>query len=113
RHGENLDCAAWLIRRRVKRVVIGILDPNPVIYATSYNRLRDAGIEVLVGFDHDLVLRIEDINRAWIREQKDRPSAPGTVGDRGREPLGSKTATPPASSSVPPEPVGISHLAGW
>ncbi len=80
RHGENLPCADLLIRRRVKRVVGGILDPNPMIYATSYKRLRAAGIEVQL-FDHDLVLQIEDMNRQWIREQGDELTSPITGGE--------------------------------
>lgn len=80
RHRNNLPCSDWLIRRRVKRVVIGILDPNPEIYATSYKRLLAAGIEVQL-FDHDLVLRIEDMNRQWIREQGDKLTSPVTARD--------------------------------
>lgn len=80
RHGNNLPCADWLIRRRVKRVLVGILDPNPEIYATSYHRLRAAGIEVQL-FEHDLVLRIEDMNREWIREQGARLTSPVTAGE--------------------------------
>lgn len=80
RHGENLPCADWLARRRVKRVVIGILDPNPEIFATSYKRLRNAGIEVHL-FDHDLVLQIEDMNRQWIREQGGKLTSPVPAGE--------------------------------
>jgi len=80
RHGENLPCADWLVRRRVKRVVIGILDPNPEIFATSYKRLRNAGIEVQL-FDHDQVLQIEDMNRQWIREQGGKLTSPVTAGE--------------------------------
>jgi hypothetical protein len=64
----------------VKRVVVGILDPNPQIYATSYKRLRAAGIEVQL-FEHDLVLRIEDMNLQWIREQGAKLTSPVTAGE--------------------------------
>lgn len=80
RHGENLPCADWLIRRRVKRVVIGILDPNPDIFATSYQKLRGANIGVQL-FDDDLVLEIEDMNREWIREQGGKLTSPVTAGE--------------------------------
>src|ERR1700733_343857 len=29
RNHPNVPCAEWLIRRKVKRVVVGMLDPNP------------------------------------------------------------------------------------
>jgi len=65
---DKVPCAERLIERNVARVVIGILDPNPEIFATSYTRLRKAGIAVQL-FDADLVLQIEEINREFIRSQ--------------------------------------------
>lgn len=114
RGGDNYECAGWLIRRRVKRVVIGILDPNPVIYSTSYDRLRSAGIDVQVKFDLDLVHRIEDINRAWIREQQEKWAPRGTLRQSdAAQPPSVTTPTQAAPLSARPDTGGISQLAGW
>lgn len=46
RNHDKLPCADWIIQKRISRVVIGILDPNPVICGKGYWRLVDAGVQV-------------------------------------------------------------------
>jgi diaminohydroxyphosphoribosylaminopyrimidine deaminase/5-amino-6-(5-phosphoribosylamino)uracil reductase len=48
-HGRTPPCADRLIRERVKRVVVAVLDPNPLVAGEGVERLREHGIEVSVG----------------------------------------------------------------
>lgn len=43
---SHKPCAEWIIEKGITSVLIGILDPNPRIYAQGWTRLRDSGIDV-------------------------------------------------------------------
>lgn len=73
RNSPKIPCADRIIERRVKRVVIGSLDPNPEIRGAGELRLRAAGIEI-VRYDPDLMSVIEELNREFFRDQHLRPS---------------------------------------
>ncbi len=71
RKHPKIPCAERLIERRVARVLIGILDPNPEIRGLGIQALNDAGIETQL-FPRDLQSQIEEINRDFIRTQRER-----------------------------------------
>lgn len=48
-YGKTSPCAKRIIEEKVKRVVIAVLDPNPLVAGQGKKMLEDAGIEVLVG----------------------------------------------------------------
>lgn len=94
RNSPKIACAERIIERRVKRVVIGVLDPNDRIRGRGELKLRDAGIEI-ARFDSDLMAEIEELNRDFNRlhvagarrprtkaEMAD-PVRPGEVGPNG------------------------------
>jgi len=95
RNHPKIACADRIIERRIKRVVIGILDPNDQICGRGELRLRSAGIEI-ARFDADLMAEIEELNRDFMREhvtgvrrgrtkaQTTDPVKPGEVGPNGR-----------------------------
>ncbi len=56
-HGRTPSCAEALVRRRIGRVYIAILDPDPRNNGAGLNILQRAGIEVSVGLLEDLARR--------------------------------------------------------
>ena len=74
RNHPKVPCADRLIQRKVSRVVIGMLDPNPEISGKGYTKLRDANTGVSL-FHDDLKSQIEEMNREFTRHHKGRQRA--------------------------------------
>ncbi len=87
RNHPKIPCAERLVQRKVSRVVIGMLDPNPSISGKGQRRLREASI-ITDLFHHTLMSEVEDLNRVFIQhignttqtsindwsEERDRPT---------------------------------------
>ncbi|MGL9814027.1 riboflavin biosynthesis protein RibD [Enterococcus sp. DIV0098] len=48
-HGKQPPCTQAILESGIKRVVIGQLDPNPLVAGMGKQFLEDQGIEVIVG----------------------------------------------------------------
>lgn len=48
-YGKTPPCADLIIERGIKRAVIATTDPNPKVAGNGIQKLKDAGIEVVVG----------------------------------------------------------------
>ena len=48
-HGRTGPCCDALIQGGIKRVVASLADPNPLVSGRGFERLRAAGVEVVVG----------------------------------------------------------------
>lgn len=66
--GRTPPCTDAVIQSGVKRVVIGIVDPFPLVSGRGIERLRAAGIEVEVGVRGDECRRL---NRGFLRAVAD------------------------------------------
>ncbi len=62
-HGRTPPCSEALIAAGVSKVVVGMVDPNPLVSGGGIDRLRAAGIEVLVGVEEAACRRL---NEAFI-----------------------------------------------
>ena len=70
-HGLTPPCTEALIRAGLRRVVIGMVDPDPRVSGNGISRLKDSGLEVIEGV---LKEECEWINREFIfRVIHDRP----------------------------------------
>ncbi|MBY5929814.1 MULTISPECIES: bifunctional diaminohydroxyphosphoribosylaminopyrimidine deaminase/5-amino-6-(5-phosphoribosylamino)uracil reductase RibD [Halomonas] len=70
-HGRTGPCCDALIKAGVARVVVAMQDPNPQVAGRGIQRLREAGIEVLVGCLEDDALTL---NAGFVsRMTKGRP----------------------------------------
>lgn len=69
--GKTPPCAPRLVKEGVKRVVIGIVDPNPRVSGRGISILEEAGIEVIKGV---LEEECRWINRGFLSlQQEGRP----------------------------------------
>ena len=66
RNPPKIACASRLLERKVRRVVIGMLDPNPAICGKGQTALRKGGVEIDV-FPPDMMAEVEDLNREFSR----------------------------------------------
>ncbi|MGA1474648.1 MAG: bifunctional diaminohydroxyphosphoribosylaminopyrimidine deaminase/5-amino-6-(5-phosphoribosylamino)uracil reductase RibD, partial [Prochlorothrix sp.] len=70
-HGRTPPCTEALIGAGVAKVVVGMVDPDPRVSGTGIERLRQQGIEVVVGVEEEACRRL---NEAFIhRVTQGRP----------------------------------------
>lgn len=59
-YGRTPPCTEALISAKVARVVVGMVDPNPLVSGKGIARLQEAGIEVTVGVEEAACLRLNE-----------------------------------------------------
>ncbi|MBR5604478.1 MAG: bifunctional diaminohydroxyphosphoribosylaminopyrimidine deaminase/5-amino-6-(5-phosphoribosylamino)uracil reductase RibD [Bacteroidales bacterium] len=63
-HGKTPPCTDIIIEKGVKKVVVGLLDPNPLVSGKGISILQDAGIEVVTGVEED---KIKELNKVFLK----------------------------------------------
>ena len=70
-YGKTPPCAKMIIEKGVGRVVVGMLDPNPLVAGKGVQMLRDAGIDVVVGV---MEQECRELNKRFVcLHEKKRP----------------------------------------
>ena len=64
--GRTAPCANYIIQRRIRRVVIGAVDPNPKHRGRAIELLRAAGVDVTTGVLEDECRRLNEAFNKWI-----------------------------------------------
>ena len=78
RNHPKRPCATWVIDRGIVRVVIGMLDPNPVVYERGVSMLRAAGILVDF-FPAERRRQLLEMNRPFVGQFSASPALAGTA----------------------------------
>ena len=63
-HGKTPPCTDIIIEKGIKKVVVGLLDPNPLVSGKGISILQDAGIEVVTGVEVD---KIKELNKVFLK----------------------------------------------
>ena len=69
-HGKTPPCTEALINAGIKRVVCPIEDPNPLVSGRGFQRLRNAGVEVVTGILADEASRLNEKFICWHKYQR-------------------------------------------
>ena len=66
--GRTPPCTHAIIKAGIKKVFIGVLDPNPLTHGKSLALLRKAKIEVEVGFLQEELTRMNEVFNKYITQ---------------------------------------------
>ena len=69
-HGKTPPCADLIISKKIKRVVIAALDPNPLVSGRGVKKLEEAGIEVVSGLLAEESIALNEIFMKYIRKKE-------------------------------------------
>ena len=69
-YGKTPPCADKIIENRISRVVIGMIDPNPLVAGDGIRKLQEAGIDVTVGILEEQCKKINEVFIKYITEKK-------------------------------------------
>ncbi|WFD10959.1 bifunctional diaminohydroxyphosphoribosylaminopyrimidine deaminase/5-amino-6-(5-phosphoribosylamino)uracil reductase RibD [Tepidibacter hydrothermalis] len=64
--GKTPPCAQLIIDKKIRKVIIGMKDPNPIVAGNGIKLLRDHGIEVIVGVLEEEIKKMNEIFIKYI-----------------------------------------------
>lgn len=69
-YGKTPPCADFIIEKRIKRVVVGMVDPNPLVAGRGIEKLKNAGIEVITSVLEDECKKLNEVFIKNMTENK-------------------------------------------
>ncbi|MEG2291361.1 MAG: bifunctional diaminohydroxyphosphoribosylaminopyrimidine deaminase/5-amino-6-(5-phosphoribosylamino)uracil reductase RibD [Clostridium sp.] len=69
-YGKTPPCVDKIIENKIARVVIGMVDPNPLVSGKGIKKLRDAGIDVMVGVLEEECRKANEVFIKYIEKKK-------------------------------------------
>jgi diaminohydroxyphosphoribosylaminopyrimidine deaminase/5-amino-6-(5-phosphoribosylamino)uracil reductase len=103
--GRTGPCADALIAAGIRRVVAGVVDPNPLVSGQGFARLREAGVIVASGLLAEECQRLNDAFANYIRRRKPLVTLKTAMT------LDGKIAPPPGESENPTA-LGVASVSG-
>ena len=68
--GRTGPCCEALIQAGIKRVVAAMEDPNPKVAGNGFRRLRNSGVEVIVGICEKEARRLNEHFLLWVKQKR-------------------------------------------
>lgn len=68
--GRTPPCVDYILSRKIRRVVIGTVDPNPLVNGRSIERLRAEGVDVVCGVLEERCRKVNEVFLKYIRTQR-------------------------------------------
>lgn len=69
-YGKTPPCVDKIVENNIKRVVIGMIDPNPLVAGNGVYKLKKAGIEVKIGVLEDKCKKLNEVFIKYILSKK-------------------------------------------
>lgn len=69
-YGRTPPCTEAVLQAGIRKVVVGMVDPNPQVAGSGIERLRQAGIEVVVGVEEEACRRLNEAFTYRILHQR-------------------------------------------
>lgn len=66
---KTAPCVDLIIQAKIKKVVVAVLDPNPLVNGRGVEKLRAAGIDVVVGVMVDEALKLNQVFFNYMRNK--------------------------------------------
>lgn len=65
-HGRTGPCSEAIVKSGIKRAVVAMRDPNPLVASKGIEELKNAGIDVTVGVLEDEAIKLNEVFIKWI-----------------------------------------------
>ncbi len=69
-YGKTPPCANLIIEKNIRKVIVGLLDPNPLVSGKGIKLLKNNGIEVVSGVLDVEILKMNEIFLKYIMTKK-------------------------------------------
>ncbi|MBZ9688766.1 bifunctional diaminohydroxyphosphoribosylaminopyrimidine deaminase/5-amino-6-(5-phosphoribosylamino)uracil reductase RibD [Clostridium estertheticum] len=69
-YGKTPPCADAIVKNKISKVVIGMIDPNPLVAGRGIEILRKNGIEVITGIMDTEIMKTNEIFIKYITEKQ-------------------------------------------